>query len=202
MYISFALNSITVAENDSKYAITRILDSKPPGTNCRARYSSAKGCRSYFSADVVTAVHIGMDNLPVSRLIPTACNPFPAKRRWLRLFWIVGGNVVQVKKSSFGRVAFFVGHHLNAHERPFVLHHLKKTGVRHLHKLLVVLLTHLDFLFPERVFPNTKRSDSLAYHNRGEACHRNGYVLRTMPGLIRHHLRRSKGQAEYSQHSL
>ena len=58
----------------------------------RARYSSAKGCRSYISADVVTAVHICMDHLSISRSIPTACHPFPAKRRWLRSFWIVGAH--------------------------------------------------------------------------------------------------------------
>src|SRR5258708_30199455 len=113
-----------------------------------------------------------MDHLPISRSIPTTCNPFPAKRRWLRLFWIVGGNVVQVKKRSFGRVAFFVSNHLNTHERPLVLQHLNKTGVRYLNKLLVVLLAHLDFLFPERVFPDTECPDSLAYQqsNNPTAC--------------------------------
>ncbi len=155
----------TVSENDVKYDKHILchfrLDSKPSGTNCRARYSSAKGCRSYFSANVVTAVHIGMDHLPISRSIPTACNPLPTKRRWLRSFGIVGGNVVQIKKRSFRRVAFFVGNHLNAHERSLVLQHLNKTGMRHLNKLLVVLLAHLDCLFPERVFPDTERSDSL-----------------------------------------
>ncbi len=113
-----------------------------------------------------------MDHLSVSRAVPTACNPFPAKLMGLRSFWIVGGNVVQIKKRSFGCVAFFVGNHLNAHERPLVLHHLNKTGVRYLNKLLVVLLPHLDFLFPERVFADIERPDPLCNQqiNNPTAC--------------------------------
>src|SRR5260370_25807680 len=37
------------------------LDGKPFGPNCSGLYPWAKGCREYFSAAVVRAVHIGID---------------------------------------------------------------------------------------------------------------------------------------------
>ena len=57
-------------------------DGKPPGTNCCALYSWAKGCRSYFSQDVVTAVHIRVQNPFPTGIIPTSITT-PTESGWL-----------------------------------------------------------------------------------------------------------------------
>src|SRR2546430_11288170 len=48
------------------------LDGKPSGPNCGGLYPSAKGCREYFSADVETAIHIGMNGGTPFDTIPAA----------------------------------------------------------------------------------------------------------------------------------
>src|SRR5258707_5043492 len=67
----------TVSGNDVKYARHILhhsrLDGKPPGPNCGGLYpSTIKGCREYFSTDVVGAVDIGVDGSTPFDAVPTA----------------------------------------------------------------------------------------------------------------------------------
>ena len=78
------------------------LDGKPSGPNCGGLYPWAKGCREYFSADVVAAVHIGMDGGTPFDTIP-ATIATPRELRFVLLIRSLGGIIagqdIEVKAS-------------------------------------------------------------------------------------------------------
>src|SRR5215467_1628507 len=84
----------------------------PP--NCGGRYPWSKGCREYFSADVVAAVDIGMDGSAPFDAIPAAIS-IAGEVRLLFLVGslarIVGRQHIEIPKTGFARITFFRDHH-------------------------------------------------------------------------------------------
>src|SRR6266566_7701342 len=139
----------------------------PP--NCRGRYpSTIKGCRDYFSANVVAAIHIGVDDsLPAGR-IPAPVPP--ATETWFRCPGrIIHRDIIAVKKTGFAGIALLGENHTDAHQLCFVGEQLDETGMRDLHKVLVIALAHLDFLLPERVLADNQRPDALLHQQLDNA---------------------------------
>jgi hypothetical protein len=86
------------------------LDGKPSGPNCGGLYPSAKGCREYFSADVETAVHIGMNGGTPFDTIPAAISAAREMRFVFlihALSGIIGGQDIEVQEAGFARVTLF-----------------------------------------------------------------------------------------------
>src|SRR5256884_4546674 len=92
------------------------LYGKPYGVNYIARYPFClrEGIRSTFAQNVVGAVHISADLVPIFRTVQTVSpsNPLPAKEV---LFLIVGCVVrdrIKVKKAGLTGVTLFPDFHL------------------------------------------------------------------------------------------
>src|SRR5689334_19109566 len=120
----------------------------PP--NCGGRYPWAKGCREYFSADVVTAVDISMDGGTPFDTIPA---PIAATREARLVFPIlslgrmIGRHFVQIQEAGLARVTLFGNHHPHAHRLRLVGEQLQKFRVWDLDKLLVVLFSPIPPAF-------------------------------------------------------
>src|SRR5438876_101206 len=122
---------------------------KPDRPNCGDLYLWAiKGCREYFSSDVITAVDIGMDEALATCPIPSPVAS-TTETRLLRPLGVVGGKRIAVQKTGLACVAFFGHDDSDAHQRRLVLEHLDETRMGDLDKRLIVALAHLDFLLPE-----------------------------------------------------
>src|SRR5215472_16116649 len=84
---------------------------KPDRANCGALYPQAvKGCREYFSADVVAAIDIRVQRrAPLDSVPPT--RPDAGKARFLFLLLpllrVIGGERVPVEKAGFAGISFF-----------------------------------------------------------------------------------------------
>src|SRR5260370_9866784 len=122
------------------------LDGKPPGPNCRGRYPWAiKGCGDYFSADVVGAIDIGVDDPLTAGIIPASVTP-ATETRFSRTCGIVNRDLVSVKEAGTARVAF---HRVNHPDSPPVIlfgKQLNIPGIRGLPKLLIWLISPIHRL--------------------------------------------------------
>src|SRR5215472_16282687 len=93
------------------------LDGKPSGPNCGGLYPWAKSCREYFSSDIETAVHIGMDGGTAFDMIPA---PITTTRKAGLLLLlgslsrVIAGQGVQVQEASFAGIALFRDQHADA----------------------------------------------------------------------------------------
>jgi hypothetical protein len=118
--------------------------SKLDGTNCRAPYPWAiKGCREYFSANVVGTVDIGMNRLAPFDFIPATGSCAGKTRLFLLLCpltRIIIWQRITIEKTRFAGLGFFGEQDGHANRLSFVGQHLDKLGMRDLHKFLVVLL--------------------------------------------------------------
>src|SRR5437867_763135 len=127
------------------------LDGLPSGPNCRGRYPWAiKGCRDYFSANVVAAIHIGVNEPLAAGIIPAPI-PSATEARFLRPRMIINWDRIAVKEAGAARIALFRDDHRNSNKLGFVDEEVNEPSMRDLHKGLIVPLTHLHFLLPERV---------------------------------------------------
>src|SRR5229473_1766141 len=133
---------------------------KPDRPNCGGLYLSAiKGCREYFSSDVITAIDIGMDEALATCPIPPPIAS-ATETRFLRPLGVVGGKRIAVQETGLACVAFFGNDDGDAHQRRFVLEHLDEARMGDLDKRLIVALAQLDFLLPEGVFSDNDGSGS------------------------------------------
>ena len=139
---------------------------KPDRANCGALYpSTIKGSREYFSANVIAAIDIRMDGR-------TSFDAVPAPRSRPRKTWlvfllrplsgIIGGKRVTIQETGLAGVGFFREDDGDTHRLGFVGQHLDEPCVRDLHKLLIVLLPQMDFLFPERILADDQRANLIA----------------------------------------
>jgi hypothetical protein len=77
----------------------------PSRPNCWGRYPSAiKGCWDYFSADVVGAVDIGVDDPLAAGVIPAPVTS-ATETRFFRTSGIVGREEVSVEEARLTRIA-------------------------------------------------------------------------------------------------
>ena len=130
---------------------------KPDRPNCGGLYLWAiKGCREYFSANVVGAVHIGVDDTLAAGKVP-ATFASPAEMRFLSPLRIVDWQRIAVQETGEAGVAFFGENDCDADQGRLVLEHLDEAGVGELHKRLIVALAHLHFLLPEGIFADDER---------------------------------------------
>ena len=136
---------------------------KPDRPNCGGLYLSAiKGCREYFSSDVITAIDIGMDEALATCPIPPPIAS-ATETRFLRPLGVVGGKRIAVQETGLACVAFFGNDDCDAHQRRFVLEHLDEARMGDLDKRLIVALAQLDFLLPEGVFSDNEGADAFSY---------------------------------------
>jgi len=100
----------------------------PP--NCRDRYPWAvKGCRDYFSADIVGPIDIGVDDsLPAGR-IPAPVTP-ATEARFLCPLRIINRDLIAVEETRTAGIAFLGEYHTDAHQLCFVGKQLNKSGMR------------------------------------------------------------------------
>src|SRR5258708_13748844 len=104
------------------------LDGKPSGQNCGGLYPWAKGWREYFSADVETAVHIGMNGATTFDTIPAAISAAGELRFVFlihSLIGIIGGQGIELQEAAFARVTLFGDHHPNPHCLPLLCNHVQ-----------------------------------------------------------------------------
>jgi hypothetical protein len=98
--------------------------------NCRGRYPWAvKGCRDYFSANVVAAIHVRVDDALPARIIAAPVSP-AAEARFLCPLRIIHRDLIAVKETGFAGVALFREDHTDAHQFRLVGQQLDKPGVR------------------------------------------------------------------------
>ena len=106
------------------------LDGKPAGPNCGGLYPWAiKGCRDYFSADIVGPIDIGVDDsLPAGR-IPAPVTP-ATEARFLCPLRIIHRDLIAVEETRTAGIAFLGEYHTDAHQLCFVGKQLDQSGVR------------------------------------------------------------------------
>jgi hypothetical protein len=134
------------------------LDGKPSGPNCRGRYPLAiKGCREYFSTDVVGAIHVRVDGCSPFDAVPT----FVARPREAGVVLLLGSQVrvvgrkrIAIQEAGTARIGFLSDEHRDARPLRFVGEQLDEFGMRDLHELLIVLLAQLHPPLPIGIFPN------------------------------------------------
>src|SRR5260370_20975491 len=96
---------------------------KPDRPNCGGLYLSAvKGCREYFSSDVITAIDIGMDEALATCPIPPPIAS-ATETRFLRPLGVVGGKRIAAQEPGLACVAFFCTDDRDAHQHPLLLAH-------------------------------------------------------------------------------
>src|SRR5260370_7643287 len=91
--------------------------------NCGGLYLSAiKGCREYFSSDVITAVDIGMDEALATCPIPPPVAS-ATETRFLRPLGAVGGKRIAVQETPPPCAPFFDNNDFDPHQLRFSLAH-------------------------------------------------------------------------------
>src|SRR6266403_268611 len=135
-------------------AIGSCLDGKPPRPDCGGRYPWAiEGCREYFSADVVGAIHISMHRGSPFDPIPAPITS-PAEPVIRLVGRIVDWHHIAIEEAGFAGITFFGDDDCDTDQFGLVAQHLDEARMRDLHKRLVMALAHFDLLLPKRVFPN------------------------------------------------
>src|SRR2546425_776395 len=169
---------------------------KPDRPNCGGLYLWAiKGCREYFSRDVITAVDISMDEALATCPIPPPVAS-ATETRFLCLLGLVGGKRIAVQETGLAGVAFFGHDDCDAHQRRFVLEHLDEARMGDLDKRLIVALAHLDCLLPEGVFSDNEGADAFSHEpvNNGSGSHMQ-VVMDTTVALVGERFHAARGEA-------
>jgi len=144
------------------------LDGKPPGPDCEGLYpSTIKGCREYFSSDVVGAIHISMHRVSSFDPIPASITP-PAERVLGLVARIVDWHRIAIAEAGFAGIALFSDDDCDPNQLGLVAQHRDEARMRDLHKRLVIALAHLDLLLPKRVFPDDEGPDPLSHQHSND----------------------------------
>src|SRR6266700_6821010 len=144
------------------------LDGKPPGPDCGGLYpSTIKGCREYFSSDVVGAIHISMHRVSSFDPIPASITP-PAECVLRLAVGIVDWHRIAIEEAGLAGIALFGGDDCDTDQFGLVAQHRDEARMRDLHKRLVIALAHLDPLLPKRVFPDDEDTDTLSHQQSND----------------------------------
>src|SRR5574340_1209375 len=95
------------------------LDGQPSWVNYNTLYSLAKGVRSYFAQDVISAVHIGIEADPTLGTIEPTLDALATEGR-IRSPRNIGGERIPIQEAGLAGIAFLRDHDLNAHQFRFV----------------------------------------------------------------------------------
>ena len=173
---------------------------KPDRANCGALYpSTIKGSREYFSANVIAGIDIRMDGR-------TSFEAVPAPRSRPRKTWLVflfcplggirGGKRVTVQETGEAFVGFFREDDGDTHCFGFVGQHLDELCMRDLHKLLIVLLPQMDFLFPEPILADDQRANPFGNQEVNDPTAGGMQIMHDAPiALRRDRLKETRGLA-------
>src|SRR5712692_7507482 len=87
--------------------IISCLNGQPHGPDCGGLYTSTiKGCREYFSADVVGAIHVRMHRRPSVDPIPASITP-PAECVLRLIVGIVDWHRITIEEAGLAGIALF-----------------------------------------------------------------------------------------------
>src|SRR5215469_15240893 len=94
--------------------------------------------------------------------IPAPITP-PTEAWFLLPRWIVGRQGITIEEAGLAGVALLGQDHPDPHQLGLVGQEVDKAGMRDLHELLVVLVTQLDPLLPQRVLADDQRAYPLLH---------------------------------------